>query len=49
MGQEDRCGLTQMVDLLQVMHCGTGGSMWLDLNSSFVTGDALWDRRIDVA
>ena len=45
----DRCGLIWMVDLLQVMHCGTGGWMWLDLNGWFVTGVALWDRRMDVA
>ena len=34
MGQDDRCGLTLMVDLLQVLHCGTGGSLWLDLNGA---------------
>ena len=49
MGQEDRCGLAWMVDLVQVLHCGAGRSMWLDLNGWFVTGVALWDRRIDVA
>ena len=48
-GLEDRCGLTWMVDLFQVMHCGTGGSMWLDLNGWFVTGESLRGKKIDVA